>query len=62
MSKPTKPDQSGFCRHSKLHHLCHHYFETPRVILVCDCKCHGLPRQNGKVMKPKGGKVMVPKK
>lgn len=32
--------QSGFCRHSKLHHLCHYCYATPKAVLRCDCECH----------------------
>lgn len=38
--KKQKADQSGFCRHSGHHHLCSAQWETPTVIVTCDCACH----------------------
>lgn len=55
--KKLKADMSGFCRHSGMHEKCWGEWETPSVVVRCECDCHkGQMRQTDSVER-----VIVPK-
>lgn len=54
-------DQSGWCRHSKFHHLCHGQWTTPSSIVTCDCECHRQVAVKKVVQKPELEKQPVNK-